>query len=78
MVTATLRAERKSINKPDEVRTFPKGKVELIEVGGKMIGRATLEPGWQWSTCVKPIAKTDSCQVPHFQYLIPYIRNHES
>lgn len=60
--------EMKSFNKPDEVRTFEKGKVELVNVGGAMIGRATFEPGWKWSTCVKPIAKTDSCQAPHFAY----------
>jgi len=26
------------------------------------------EPGWRWSNDVRPIAKTDSCQAPHFQY----------
>jgi quercetin dioxygenase-like cupin family protein len=31
-------------------------------------GRATLEPGWKWSTCVKPIAGTESCEAPHLQY----------
>lgn len=35
-----------------------------------MIGRATLEPGWKWSTSVQPIAKTKSCEAPHFQYHI--------
>ena len=39
------KAEAKSFNKPDEVRTFPKGKLELITIGGAVIGRATLEPG---------------------------------
>ena len=60
--------ESKSLNFPDEVRTFNKGKVELVKVGGVMIGRAVLEPGWKWSECVKPIAKTKSCEAPHFQY----------
>lgn len=62
------KAEMKSFGKPDEVRTFPKGKVELIKIGGAMIGRATFEPGWKWSTSVKPLAKTKSCEAPHFQY----------
>jgi len=61
-------AEVKSFNKPDEVRTFPKGKLELITIGGATIGRATFEPGWKWSTSVQPIAKTKSCEAPHFQY----------
>ena len=62
------KAEVKSFANPDEVRTFPKGKLELVTVGGSTIGRATLEPGWRWSTSVQPIAKTKSCEAPHFQY----------
>ncbi len=33
-----------------------------------MIGLLTLEPGWHWSQHVKPIAKTQWCEAPHFQY----------
>lgn len=62
------KAEVKSLNSPDEVRTFSKGKLELISVGGVIIGRATLEPGWRWSTSVQPLVKTKSCEAPHFQY----------
>ncbi|MHB8110828.1 MAG: cupin domain-containing protein [Syntrophorhabdaceae bacterium] len=62
------KAEKKSFEEPDEVRVFPKGKVELINLGGKVIGKATLEAGWKWSECVKPIVKTKSCEAPHFQY----------
>jgi len=60
--------EVKSLNTPDEVRTFDKGKVEVITVEGRMIGRATFQPGWKWSESVKPLAKTKSCEAPHFQY----------
>ena len=62
------KAEMKSFLKPDEVRTFPKGKVELVKIGGAVIGRATFEPGWQWSTSLQPLVKTKSCEAPHFQY----------
>ena len=51
--------------KPHEVREFPKGKVELITINGVTFGRATFNPGWRWSTHVKPIAGTDSCQAAH-------------
>jgi hypothetical protein len=68
MGKSSKKAELKSFGKPDEVRTFPKGKLELIKVGGAVVGRITLEPGWKWSTSVKPLAKTESCEVPHFQY----------
>lgn len=62
------RAERKAFGKPDEVREFPKGKVELVKIGGAMVARATFQPGWKWSTSVQPLAKTKSCEAPHFQY----------
>jgi len=62
------KAETKNFGKPDEVREFPKGKVELVRVGEATVGRAVLQPGWRWATSVKPMAKTESCQAPHFQY----------
>lgn len=68
MKSSQTKAEVKSFNKPDEVRTFPKGKLELITIGGATIGRATFEPGWKWSTSVQPLVKTKSCEAPHFQY----------
>jgi len=61
-------AELKNFGKPDEVRTFPQGRVELINIGGATIGRAIFEPGWRWATSVQPLAKTKSCEAPHFQY----------
>ena len=60
--------EKRNVNLPDEVRRFDKGKIELVTVAGATVGRATLEPGWKWSTCVKPIAKTGSCQSAHYGY----------
>ncbi len=60
--------EKRSLSKPDETRTFHKGKLELVTVGGPTFGRATLQPGWKWSTSVKPLVKTESCEAPHVQY----------
>ncbi len=60
--------EHRSFDKADQIRDFPNGRVELSKVGGGEIGRLVLQPGWRWSTDVKPIAKTESCQAPHFQY----------
>jgi len=60
--------EAKSFGVPDEVRKFDKGKVELVKIGGATVGRAIFEPGWRWSTSVKPIVNTKSCEAPHFQY----------
>ena len=60
--------EHKTFKSPDEVRTFERGKLELLNIGGGVVGKLTLEPGWRWSKHVKPIAKTDWCEAPHFQY----------
>ena len=62
--------EGKSLNRPDEVRTFDKGKLEIINIGGRTVGRATFQPGWRWSNSVKPLVNTKSCEAPHFQYHI--------
>lgn len=55
---------------PDETRTFEKGKVTLSNFEGVTIGKATLEPGWSWEKCVKPIVNTDSCQALHTKYMV--------
>ncbi len=63
-----LVSELKAFDKPDEVREFSLGRVELVKVGGTMVGRATLQPGWRWSTSVRPTVNTKSCECPHFAY----------
>ena len=60
----------KSFAKPDDVRSFPKGKVEIVRIGEVTVGRAIFAPGWKWSTSVQPLAKTKSCEAPHFQYQV--------
>ena len=64
------RPELKHFETPDEVRTFEKGRVELVKINGGTVGRLTLEPGWRWSKHVKQIAGTDLCEAPHFQYQV--------
>ena len=62
--------QKKSLDFPDEVRSFDKGKLELASLGEVTFGRATLEPGWKWSESVKPLVNTDWCEAPHTQYHI--------
>lgn len=65
-----LQMDKKSLTKPDETREFPKGKLEVLKVGDLTFGRATFQPGWKWSECVKPIAGTKSCMVHHNGYVV--------
>ncbi len=55
----------KSFDDPDEVRRFEKGKFEVIHIGGLVLGRATYEPGWKWSSHVGPLTGTALCSVEH-------------
>ncbi len=60
--------EHRSFNTADEVREFPNGRAEIVKAGGGELGRLVLQPAWRWSTDVKPIAKTESCEAPHLQH----------
>jgi len=61
-------AEQKTFHTPDETRSFERGQIAILRIGGAEIGRLTLQPGWRWSEHVKPIAGTQLCEAPHFQY----------
>jgi hypothetical protein len=60
----------KALEDSDETTTFDHGSVQVVRVGGVVIRSSTFAPGWRWSTSVKPIAKTDSCNVHHVGYLV--------
>lgn len=68
-MSGTNKIQKKSMNSPDETRSFEKGKILLTNIGNTSIGKMTLEPGWTWEKCVKPIAKTESCEITHTQYV---------
>jgi PAS domain-containing protein len=57
-----------SFARPDERREFPKGHTDIVKVGSGEVGRLVFQPGWRWSKDVKAIARTASCEAPHFQY----------
>lgn len=63
-------AEVKNFGQPDEVREFPQGRAEVVDIGGGQVMRVTLQPGWRWSEHVKPATGTEWCEAPHFQYVI--------
>jgi hypothetical protein len=60
--------EHKNFSKDVETRAFNHGKAEIMKIGGGEVGRLVLQKGWKWSNDVKPIAKTEWCEAPHFQY----------
>ena len=59
------RLQRRRFTEPDDVRTVPHGRIDVVELDDRVVGRMSYEPGWRWSVDVKPIAGTDSCQFHH-------------
>lgn len=59
----------KNFDSPEETRSIDKGNVEVLNLGGTQVMRATFQPGWKWSESVKPVAGTDTCQVAHLIYV---------
>jgi hypothetical protein len=55
----------KRFEAPDEIRTFENGIFELVRLGPMTIGRATYQPGWQWSKHVGPSVGAARCNVEH-------------
>lgn len=49
----------------DDVREFRLGRMQVVDLGATVVGRAVFEPGWRWSEHVRPTAGTERCQVRH-------------
>src|SRR3989475_11586892 len=60
-----MRLQRRRFTEPSDVRTIPRGRIEVVELDDTVVGRMTYEPGWRWSVDVQPIAGTDTCQFHH-------------
>ncbi len=54
----------------DEVMTPSNAKVEMVNVGGQRVMKISAEPGWKWSTDIKPLVGTESCQAKHVGVIV--------
>jgi class 3 adenylate cyclase len=61
---------RKNLDEPDELITFPGLTAEVVEVAGLTVARIVHEPGWRWSTHVKPQVGGEWCQARHVGTLL--------
>lgn len=61
---------RRSFEAPDETRAFDKGRSEVVSLAELTLSRTVFEPGWRWSTSVKPLVGGESCQVRHIGYML--------
>jgi len=68
--TPQLSLEVKNLDSPDERRSMEHGVLDVVNLPGATIARAVFQPGWKWSSDVKPLVGTDSCQVGHTGYIV--------
>ena len=64
MMTA-MDLSAKNFDEPDELVELPGLVEEIVEVGGFVIGREVLAPGWRWSTDTKPVVGGEWCDAHH-------------
>jgi len=57
--------EARDFDSPDETRAPDKTRSEIVRMSGASVARLTLQPGWSWSECIKPVVGTNSCQNRH-------------
>jgi hypothetical protein len=69
MTTITGAVKRSLDTEADESRVLDRTRIDFLSLGGFQFARAVFQPGWRWSTCVKPVAQTDSCEFPHAMYI---------
>jgi hypothetical protein len=62
--------ETKNMDRPDELRTPEKTALSVVHLGGASVARLTVQPGWRWSECIKPVVGGDSCQAAHLGYVV--------
>lgn len=60
----------KSFDRPDRVVEAPGVIEEIVEFGTLTVARATHAPGWRWSTHIKPIVGTETCQTRHVGFIV--------
>jgi class 3 adenylate cyclase len=60
----------KSFDEPDETRHFPFMESQLAQIASIAVGRATIQPGWRWSTSIGPLTGDALCQVHHITLVL--------
>jgi len=55
----------KSLDTPDNIVEFPGMRAHIVELGDLTVGELVAEPGWRWSTHVRPTVGGEWCQARH-------------
>jgi hypothetical protein len=60
-----MEARSKNLRTPDEMLRLPGISEDLVDLGDLTVGRSVQEPGWRWSTHMRPIVGGDWCNARH-------------
>jgi class 3 adenylate cyclase len=60
----------KNLGRPDQIIEFPRINVRLVDVGDVTVGHIVSEPGWRWSTDVRPKVGGEWCQARHLGMIL--------
>lgn len=55
----------KDLGEPEEIIEFPGTRTDVVDLGDLTVARGWLEPGWRWSTHVRPEVGGEWCQAHH-------------
>jgi class 3 adenylate cyclase len=55
----------KNLMSPDDTLEFPGIKVQQVDVGDLTVGQIVTQPGWRWSTHVRPHVGGEWCEARH-------------
>ena len=55
----------KNLDRPDETIDLPLLLEQVVEVGGFVVGREVVDPGWRWSEHTRPVVGGEWCEARH-------------
>ena len=60
----------KNLKSADESMEFPLVSVDAVDLGEMTVARAVTEPGWRWSTHMKPMVGGEWCMARHIGVVV--------
>ena len=64
------KAQSANFARPNVLREFDHGRLELVTLGDVAVGRQVLDPGWRWSLHVQPLVGTAQCEIHHIGLML--------
>ena len=55
---------------PDESMSFEKTEMKVANLENIKVARVVIQPGWSWSSCIKPVVGTESCAARHIGVVV--------